>query len=106
GLLAWWASDDFQPRVQRIIRFDELKFRRAPAKQVREQALEMSVDHLKCRQQPVASLPVEVLYSLAQLADRLDHVLALGNDCLEAFGQLPLFFFRTQIDGAEALSFD
>ena len=49
---------------------------------------------------------VEALDRLPQLADRLDHVLALGDDRLQPLGQFLLLFLGAQIDGAQPLALD
>ena len=49
---------------------------------------------------------VEALDRLPQLADRLDDVLALGDDRLEPLGKLLLLFLGAQIDRAQPLALD
>ena len=63
-LLARRLGEDLEAGLERIVGFDQLQFRRAAAEQGREQALEMPVDHVESREQPLAPLAV-------QAADRL-----------------------------------
>jgi hypothetical protein len=83
--LARRAGHDFKPGIQRVVGFDQLQFRRAAAKQMGEQPLELAVDLLKGDQQALAAFPVEALDSGAQFLDRVDDVLALGDDGFEPF---------------------
>ncbi len=73
---------------------------------MREQPLEVAVDHIEGGKQALAALAVEALDRLAQLADRLDHVLAFRNDRLQPLGKLPLLLLGAQIDRAEPLALD
>jgi hypothetical protein len=49
---------------------------------------------------------LRLLDRLPQLPDRLDHILALGDDGLEPLGQFRLLLLGAQIDGAEPLALD
>ena len=73
---------------------------------MREQPLEMAVDDVEGGEQPLAALAVEALDRLPQLADRLDDVVALGDQRLQPLRQLRLLFLGAQIDGAEPLALD
>jgi hypothetical protein len=73
---------------------------------MREQPLEVAVDHVEGGEQPLAAFTIEALDRLPELADRLDDVLALGNDRFEPVGELLLLFLGAQIDGAEPFALD
>ena len=78
-LLARRAGDDFEPRLERIVGFDQLQFGRAALEQGREQVLEMRVDDLESGEEPLAPFLVESLDRGAQTLDRLGQIVALGD---------------------------
>ena len=55
-LLAGRAGEDFEAGLERVFGFDQLQLGRAAAEQMREQPLEMAVDHIEGGQQPLAAL--------------------------------------------------
>ena len=59
GLLAGRARKNVEPRLQGIIAFDELQFRRAAVEQQREQLLEMGVHLVEGGEQPFAPFLVQ-----------------------------------------------
>ena len=89
GFLPGGRARISRPGLERIVGFDQLQLGRAAAEQMREQPLEMAVDDVEGGEQPLAALAVEALDRLAQLADRLDHVLALGDDASPAAPTAP-----------------
>ena len=64
----------------------------------------MLVDHLEGGQQPLARLAIEALDALAQPLDRLDQIVALGDQAVVLGLDLAQLFLGAQIDGAEPLA--
>ena len=100
-----------KPQQQILMRqlfhaFNQLQLGRAAVEQVGEQPLELRIDHIKRRHQPLPAFAVEALDRLPQLADRLDDVLALRHDRFEPVRKFLLLLLGTQIDRAKSLTFD
>ena len=73
---------------------------------MREQSLEMAVHHVEGGKQALAAFAVQALDRLAQLADRLDDVLAFRDDRFQPLGKLPLLLLGAQIDRTQPLALD
>ena len=83
GFLPGGRARISRPGLERILRFDQLQLGGAAAEEMREQPLEMAVDDVERREQPFAAFAIEAVDRLAQLADRLDHVVAFGDQRLQ-----------------------
>ena len=64
----------------------------------------MIVDDVERRQQPLATLAVEIADRAAQLADRLGQIVALGDHLGRLRLDLGQFVVGAQIDGAETFA--
>ena len=103
-LLARGLGHDLEAGFERIVAFDQLQFGGAAAEQLGEQVLEVLVDLLERRQQPLARLAVEALDAEPQLLDRLHQVVALGGERGVLGFDLAQFFLGAQVDRAQPLA--
>ena len=78
-LLARRLRHDFEAGFERVFALDQLQFGGAAAEQFAEQLLEVLVDDLERRQQPLARFVIEAVDALPQPADRFDEIVALAR---------------------------
>ena len=105
-LLARRTRENLKTGFERVVTLDQLEFRRPTTEKMGEKALELVVDDGEGGKKPFSALAIEALNAGAQFADRLDYVLALGDNEVEALGQLRLFLVRTQIHSTQPLALD
>ena len=104
GFLPGRLRQNFEAGFERIVVLDELQLRGAAAEQLGEQALEVRVDDGERRQQALARLAIEALDAEPQPLDRLDEIVALGDQRRVLGLDLAQLLLGAQIDGAETLA--
>ncbi|MNE19869.1 hypothetical protein D3C80_1129660 [compost metagenome] len=103
--LAGRASVDFQTGFQWVVALDQLQLGLTAAEEGLEQGLEVGVDDVEGRHQPLAALGVQFVDAVAQLGDRLGQVDAFGLHGAQTFAVFVGLFLGAQVDGAQGLAF-
>src|SRR3712207_4633828 len=96
-------SQDFQSRLQRIFRFDELQLGLAARKKSCEEGAEDLVDASESLEQALPALFVEALYAAPELCYGLKEIVLLLHQAIELLLHALCLVFGPQVDAAEPL---